>query len=117
MTAIEWVTVGLALAGVALLLLSSAGVVRLPDTYTRLHAAGISYTLGLALVLLSVAVYLGTLSALLRLLGLWGLLLLVLPFSGHIIARTAYLSGARRANTTHIDNLADAYDPETRQLR
>jgi multicomponent Na+:H+ antiporter subunit G len=45
----------LLLAGSALVLIGSTGLLRLPDFFTRLHAAGITDTLGAALILFGLA--------------------------------------------------------------
>ena len=46
------ISAGLLAAGSIFVLIGAFGLVRLPDFYTRLHAAGITDTLGAELILL-----------------------------------------------------------------
>ncbi len=45
------------LGGVAFALIGSVGLLRMPDFYTRLHAAGITDTLGAGLILLGLMLH------------------------------------------------------------
>ncbi len=55
-----WVVGFLLLAGCFFLLVSSVGLIRLPDFFTRAHAVGKSETLGSLLVLLALALHSGS---------------------------------------------------------
>ncbi|MBM7660749.1 multicomponent Na+:H+ antiporter subunit G [Bacillus mesophilus] len=85
----------LLLFGTFFILSTSIGLIRLPDVYTRSHAASKGATLGIASILLGAFLYFlfahGELSTSL-LLGII-FVLLTLPVSGHMIARAAYNSG------------------------
>jgi multicomponent Na+:H+ antiporter subunit G len=85
----------LLLFGTFFILSSSIGLIRLPDVYTRSHAASKGATLGIASILLGTFIYFlyveGELSSSL-ILGII-FVLLTLPVSGHMIARAAYNSG------------------------
>ena len=83
------------LGGAALVLAGASGVVRLPDFYTRLHAAGVTDTLGTLLVLLGLILISGLtlLSAKLALVGLF--LFLTSPASTHAIANAAHKAGLK----------------------
>jgi multicomponent Na+:H+ antiporter subunit G len=85
----------LLLFGVFFIFSSSVGLLRLPDVYTRSHAASKGATLGIASLLLGTFIYFlyfeGELSSSL-ILGII-FVLLTLPVSGHMIARAAYNSG------------------------
>ena len=52
MSAIEWVISVFLISGALLCLLAAFGINRLPDVYSRLHAAGKSTTLGTATLLI-----------------------------------------------------------------
>ncbi|WP_456279357.1 monovalent cation/H(+) antiporter subunit G [Bacillus sp. AK128] len=85
----------LLLFGTFFILSTSIGLIRLPDVYTRSHAASKGATLGIASILLGTFLYFlyaeGELSSSL-ILGII-FVLLTLPVSGHMIARAAYNSG------------------------
>ncbi|MDX9719802.1 MAG: monovalent cation/H(+) antiporter subunit G [Myxococcota bacterium] len=83
-----WVLI-LCLLGSALLLISSLGLFRLPDSLSRQHAATKSTTLALWLVLLGAAFSAGDFGWWLRVLLLIGLLLVTLPVASHMLARAA----------------------------
>lgn len=89
------------IAGIALLgggvivLIGASGVLRLPDFYTRLHAAGVTDTLGTLLVLLGLILLSGftLLSGKLALVGLF--LLLTSPAATHAVANAAHKAGLK----------------------
>ncbi len=74
---------------------SSLGLIRLPDVYTRSHAASKGATLGIASVLLGTFIYFLYFESKLSSSLILGIIfiLLTLPVSGHMIARAAYNSG------------------------
>ncbi|OQW95154.1 MAG: hypothetical protein BWK79_03420 [Beggiatoa sp. IS2] len=73
--------------GTGLFLVSTVGLLRLPDVYTRLHALTKANNLGLGLIILSLAGYSGDLLVTLKLLVIWGLVLCANALSCHLIAR------------------------------
>jgi multicomponent Na+:H+ antiporter subunit G len=85
----------LLLFGTFFIFSTAIGLIRLPDVYTRSHAASKGATLGIASILLGTFLYFlfahGELSSSL-ILGII-FVLLTLPVSGHMIARAAYNSG------------------------
>lgn len=103
------VALGLVGLGAALILLASVGVLRFPDVLTRTNAAAKATGLGLAVLLLGVAVEVGTARGW-TVLGLAILLQLVTtPVSGHVLARAAYRSGAPLWEGTRSDDLRAYY--------
>ena len=94
-------------------LLAAVGVLRLPDLYTRMHAASKAGVVGAGLVLLAVAlVSLDGAVALRAVLGIL-FLLLTTPVSAHLLARAAYHAGLRPIGDTSTDN-ADTDTNSTR---
>jgi multicomponent Na+:H+ antiporter subunit G len=85
----------LVIAGLFFVFAGAIGVLRLPDFYTRLHAAGVTDTLGAELVLLGLAVQAGLslLTAKLFLVGL--VLVLTSPAATHAIAHAAHTAGLK----------------------
>ena len=94
----------LLLVGSVFALIGSIGIVRMPDVFTRLHAAGITATLGAAGVLLGLALKAGFSLLLVKLLLMLAFLLLLNPTACHALARAA-LHGLRRPwmGLTHDD--------------
>ena len=85
----------LALLGVGLffLLVSTVGLIRLPDFYTRAHAAAKSETLGAILVLLAGAVYTGFTTHSFKLFLIVFLVAITNPTGIHAITRAAIRAG------------------------
>lgn len=79
--------------GAAFLLIGGVGVLRLPDVFTRVHAAGLADTMGAALVLVGLMLETGwdliTAKLILILLFLW----LTSPVSSHALAKIALKDG------------------------
>jgi multicomponent Na+:H+ antiporter subunit G len=84
------------LAGVGFMLIGALGFYRLPDFYARLHAAGLSDTFGLSLVLAGAVVVCGfsLMSAKLVLLALF--MFVTAPTATHMLAGAAYRSDAAK---------------------
>ena len=85
-------------AGVVLLLAGSLGLVRFPDLYSRMHAAGKCDTLGPLLLLTGLAVHQGFELASVKLLIVAGFIFITSPTATHAIARAAYRNGLRPWN-------------------
>lgn len=97
----------LLVAGAAFGLLSSIGLLRLPDLYTRMHAASKAGPVGAGLIFVAIAVISFNGPVILR--AIIGILFLVLttPVSAHLLARAAYFAGHRPSELTVIDDLGD----------
>lgn len=74
-------------------LLAAAGVLRMPDVFTRMQASTKASTLGLGCLLIGAALQFGDLGSAIRLLSIGAFLLLTTPVSAHVIARAAYRAG------------------------
>ncbi|MCP8884287.1 monovalent cation/H(+) antiporter subunit G [Devosia sp. XJ19-1] len=96
----------LLLLGAAFTLLAAIGVVRLPDLYTRMHAASKAGAVGGGLILIAVAVLSQDASVSMRAVIGVVFLLLTTPVSAHLLARASYLSGYKPCSQTLIDELA-----------
>ncbi len=76
-------------AGVFFLLMGSIGLLRFPDFYTRMHAAGKSDTLGSLLVLTGLACYEGIDLTAVKILLIALFIFVTGPTATHAIARAA----------------------------
>jgi multicomponent Na+:H+ antiporter subunit G len=96
--------------GCVLSLLAALGMVRLPDLLSRMHAATKPQVLGLALVLLGVALRLRDI----RSLGLLALVLLfqlaTTPIASHMVGRAAFRAGQVRRELLVVDDLSDVIE-------
>lgn len=103
----EWIAGSLIISGTILTLLSGVGLIRLPDVYTRSHAASKSTTLGVLFILLGAFMFFwideGYFSIRL-LLGIF-FVFLTAPVAGHIICRAAYRSNVKLTDRTVRDDL------------
>lgn len=77
------------LAGVLFFVAGTAGLLRFPDTASRLHALTKADHLGLGLIVLGLLVQAEGAGGVLRLLAVWALVLLSSAASGPILARLA----------------------------
>lgn len=101
----QYVAALLILLGAGFGLIAAIGVLRLPDLYTRLHAASKAGAIGTGLIFLAVAVVSLDGAVVLRaILGI-AFLLLSTPVSAHLLARAAYRSGEAPAAATTVHDL------------
>jgi len=89
MTPIEWAIVGLALLGAFFGAVAAIGIVRMPDIYTRAHAASKSDTLGAVLTIAAVALALESGLSTVKAVFLVVFMFLTNPTAAHAIARAA----------------------------
>jgi multicomponent Na+:H+ antiporter subunit G len=94
----------LLLLGAGFTLLAALGVVRLPDLYTRMHAASKAGAVGGGLVLLAVAVHSQDASVALRALIGVIFILMTTPLSAHLLAKASYIAGCRPCKETSVDD-------------
>lgn len=87
---------GLFLAvGCFLFIVASVGVLRFPDFYTRMHAAGKVDTLGQFLILAGLVIYSGFSLVSIKLVMIMGLIFIINPTASHFLAKAAYVKGLR----------------------
>ncbi|MCC5867678.1 MAG: monovalent cation/H(+) antiporter subunit G [Gammaproteobacteria bacterium] len=96
MSALEVFAALLLLLGGFFFLSGTVGLLRFPDTLSRLHAVTKADNLGLGLILLGVAVHGANLVLAAKLLLIWMLALLAASFSAHLVARSHLRDEASR---------------------
>ena len=96
---------GLLILGAIFTLLAAVGVVRLPDLYTRMHAASKAGAVGGGLILLAVALVSMDAAVVLR--AIIGVIFVILttPVAAHLLARASYIAGYRAGESTVRDDL------------
>ena len=90
--AISWLTL---IAGSLLVIIGGVGIIRMPDFFTRLHPAGITDTLGAALILAGLAVQAGISLVTVKLILIFLFLILTSPTASHATARAALAAGLK----------------------
>ena len=100
--AVPWVADALVVLGILVMTVGVYGVLRMPDTYTRLHVASKMVFLG-AMPLLLAAALTGGQEVILRVILIGFFLLVTTPVSAHMVGRAAYLRGERMQTPEAVD--------------
>jgi multicomponent Na+:H+ antiporter subunit G len=100
----------LILLGAFFLFSAGLGLVRMPDTFTRIQAGTKASTLGTMLVLAGIAVYHPGWSV--KLIILVYFVFMTNPISSHALARAAHAIGIPMTPETGPDALRDARQPD-----
>ncbi len=116
----EWIVAVFALLGMGFSLVTALGLIRLPDVYTRAHAASKSATLGVMSILIGVIIYFVTEDGFFSSRVVLGILfvLITAPIGGHLIARAAYYSDVQLWKSSVGDDLSqnkEHVEPKKRQ--
>ena len=101
-SAVPWLADALVILGVLVMTIGVYGVVRMPDTYTRLHAASKAVVLGVMPLLLASAL-IGDKGVTLRVILIAAFLILTTPVSAHMVGRAAYLRGEKMLTPDPVD--------------
>lgn len=106
---IEWAAVILILIGSVVSVISAFGMIRLPDVYTRSHAATKSSTLSVLTCLLGTFIYFWVHDGYVSVRLILGILFVFVtaPVAGHLICRAAYRSHVPLAEGSGEDELKD----------
>ncbi|KZL18554.1 monovalent cation/H(+) antiporter subunit G [Pseudovibrio sp. WM33] len=97
---------------------AALGINRLPDVYTRMHAASKAGTLGSGLMVLALGLYSQQWDDFMRAVATVCFFLLTAPVSAHLIARAAYVVGYKPCKETKLDELSvtkKSVEPEAPQ--
>ena len=85
----------LLLSGTAICLIGGIGMNRMPDFYSRIHAASMTDSLGAAMVLSGLMLQAGASVVTVKLLTVWVFLWLTSPAASHALAKGAHASGIK----------------------
>jgi multicomponent Na+:H+ antiporter subunit G len=94
--------------GALFMLLAAVGLLRLPDTYMRLHAASKSVTMGVGWMMVAVALRFEPPGGILRALAILTFVYFTVPVSAHLLGRISYSSGVPLWKYTRLDQLRAA---------
>ncbi len=104
---IELASAAVIIIGVLFILISAIGVVRLPDFYIRVSAITKAATLGVACIMVGVAIYFNDVDVALKASAIFVFLLITSPIAAHIIGRAAYEDGVPLWKKTAFDEFRD----------
>ena len=90
--AVSWVLLSV---GGVFVLVGGIGALRMPNLYTRMHAASVTDTMGAVLVLAGVMVQAGLTLATIKLVAILLFLLITSPTSSYALANAAMLAGIK----------------------
>lgn len=89
--ALTWLSSLCLLMGAFFCVVGGIGLVRMPDFYTRMHAASVTETLGVGLILLGLMMQAGWTLISVKLLLIGALVFFVSPTASHALARAAHV--------------------------
>jgi multicomponent Na+:H+ antiporter subunit G len=90
--ALSWVLLS---AGGVFVLIGGVGVLRMPDLYTRMHAASVTEGMGALLILVGLMLQSGFTLATFKLFAILVFLLFTSPTAAYALVNTALMSGTR----------------------
>jgi multicomponent Na+:H+ antiporter subunit G len=85
--------------GGAFIFIGGLGALRLPDFYTRIHAASLTDSMGSILILLGIMLQAGWSLSAVKLVAILAFLLLTGPTASYALANSALLSGLKPENS------------------
>lgn len=104
---VEYLILLLASVGVLFMLISALGILRLPDVFTRMHAAGKAATLGVSCLLLAAGIFFGDASQFWRMVALIVLFFVTAPIATTTMARAAYRTAKPGDFTLTVDEMKE----------
>jgi multicomponent Na+:H+ antiporter subunit G len=96
----------LVIIGAAFALVATIGIVRLPDIYSRMHAASKAGTVGSGAMLIALAVFADEPATTLRAIAAVAFVMLTAPVSAHLLAKASYSAGYRLWKNSVVDDMA-----------
>lgn len=102
-------------AGGIFTFLAALGVVRLPDVYTRMHAASKAGTVGSGLMLFAAGIHSLDLAIFLRALAGFVFFILTAPIAAHLVAKAAHNAGYRLTRVTVLDEMRNAQERDRKK--
>lgn len=92
-------------AGAFFVAVAALGVLRMPELYARMHSSTKAGTLGLGLILLSVAIHFESLGISARAFATMAFVALTAPVGAHVVGRAAYYTGVPLWKGTLVDEI------------
>ena len=89
---VSWISIGI---GAAFIMAGGLGLIRMPDIFTRLHAASVADAAGAGFILLGFMLQAGLSLTTLKLVLIFVFLVFTAPTAAHALAHAALLDGIR----------------------
>jgi multicomponent Na+:H+ antiporter subunit G len=106
----------LAIVGSVFMLISSIGIVRMPDLFLRLQVTSKASVMGLTCILLAVAFHFASTEVTIRASLIICFIVLTIPVATHMLARAGYTTNVPLSDETLINELIGHYDPQAHVL-
>lgn len=103
----DWISWALLVSGSVFVVIGAFGVIRMPDLYTRMHAASVTETLGAMLVMSGLMIQTGWSLPTFKLFAVLLFLLFTAPVASYAMANAAMIGGIK-------PQLADDTEQESR---
>ena len=105
----DLVVVALMASGTFFMVVTGIGLVRFPDVYTRMHAAGKAGTVGVALLILAPVVWFAPVEPFVSVRGVLAIVfqLLTTPGATYLLAHACYATGYETHRLTQLDELKE----------
>jgi multicomponent Na+:H+ antiporter subunit G len=96
---------------------TAVGLLRFPDVYCRMHAAGKAGTLGVCLIILAATVWFAPVGASVPIRGILAIAFqfLTTPAATHLLARGVYVAEYPKTRRTAIDELRVYFESHVRE--
>jgi multicomponent Na+:H+ antiporter subunit G len=107
---VDFVVAVMIIIGSAFNLIAALGLIRLPDVYTRMHAASKAGTVGSGVVLIALGIESGDPGTRTRALAGVAFFLLTAPIAAHLLAKASYTVGYRLSDLSVVDEMPKAGD-------
>jgi multicomponent Na+:H+ antiporter subunit G len=101
------VTAVLVLIGSIFALIAAIGIIRLPDVYSRMHAASKAGTVGSGILLITLGLHSMDAGTFARAFAGFVFLLLTAPIAAHLLARASYMAGYGLAAETALNEMPE----------
>lgn len=95
------------IVGLFFMFVGGLGVLRLPDSYNRLHAASKCSTLGMMGLAIAACLHVGSADVIAKSIALILFIFVSTPVGSHLLAKAAHRDGAKLWDKTLSDELAE----------
>lgn len=93
---LSWISIA---TGLFFMIVGTVGMLRMPDVYTRLHAAGMTDTMGALFLIVGMCLQAGLGLVLVRLVFVYAFLVFTSPIATHALARAGLKGGVQPYTT------------------
>lgn len=111
----QWVGGALVVIGSLFMVVGAIGLIRMPDVFTRMHAASVSDSLGVGLILLGLIFFAGFTLVAVKLIFLILAIAVTGPTATHAVARAALVAGVRPVGADGA--VIEDAEPEDEEVR